>query len=198
MQVDYETVKEQFKYLLTEGDDHFQSSPSSEAYSDESKDDDSIEENPFSTKTDKKTKNKSKTPVLDNFGRDLTAYAVKGKLDPIVGREKEIERVQSYFDDDDGEEDDDDGDDYDFIVAFHHKNHESSKNPHNLIQTSSKTHPKGISKPSDSNPEYIKPGSQSNRSQQYLGYTPTSIAKSTCWGHDAHLGLSLDKMVALT
>jgi ATP-dependent Clp protease ATP-binding subunit ClpC len=34
-----------------------------------------------------------KTPVLDNFGRDLTKLAVEGKLDPVVGREKEIERV---------------------------------------------------------------------------------------------------------
>jgi len=36
---------------------------------------------------------KSRTPVLDNFGRDLTKYAEDGKLDPIVGRENEIERV---------------------------------------------------------------------------------------------------------
>ena len=36
---------------------------------------------------------KSKTPVLDNFGRDLTTMAEDGKLDPIVGREVEIERV---------------------------------------------------------------------------------------------------------
>ena len=36
---------------------------------------------------------KSKTPVLDNFGRDLTLLAEDGKLDPIVGREREIERV---------------------------------------------------------------------------------------------------------
>ncbi|MBN8571204.1 MAG: ATP-dependent Clp protease ATP-binding subunit [Ignavibacteria bacterium] len=36
---------------------------------------------------------KTKTPVLDNFGRDLTKSAIEGKLDPIVGREKEIERV---------------------------------------------------------------------------------------------------------
>ncbi|MGM0589928.1 MAG: ATP-dependent Clp protease ATP-binding subunit [Bacteroidota bacterium] len=36
---------------------------------------------------------KSKTPVLDNFGRDLTQLAEEDKLDPIVGREKEIERV---------------------------------------------------------------------------------------------------------
>ncbi len=36
---------------------------------------------------------KSKTPVLDNFGRDLTKYAEEGRLDPIVGRQKELERI---------------------------------------------------------------------------------------------------------
>lgn len=36
---------------------------------------------------------KSKTPVLEYFGRDLTKMAMEGKLDPVVGREKEIERV---------------------------------------------------------------------------------------------------------
>jgi len=41
---------------------------------------------------EKKT-DKSKTPVLDNFGRDLTKLAAENKLDPVVGREKEIERV---------------------------------------------------------------------------------------------------------
>jgi ATP-dependent Clp protease ATP-binding subunit ClpC len=40
---------------------------------------------------------KSKTPVLDNFGRDLTKMAEVGKLDPIVGREKEIERVSQIL-----------------------------------------------------------------------------------------------------
>ncbi len=40
-----------------------------------------------------KKQEKSKTPVLDNFGRDLTTLAAEDKLDPIVGREKEIERV---------------------------------------------------------------------------------------------------------
>jgi ATP-dependent Clp protease ATP-binding subunit ClpC len=43
--------------------------------------------------TGSKPGEKSKTPVLDNFGRDLTKVAENGKLDPIVGREKEIERV---------------------------------------------------------------------------------------------------------
>jgi len=40
---------------------------------------------------------KSKTPVLDNFGRDLTELAEQGKLDPVVGREKEIERVSQIL-----------------------------------------------------------------------------------------------------
>src|SRR5882724_2884288 len=42
---------------------------------------------------EKKGTEKSRTPVLDNFGRDLTRLAEDNKLDPIVGREKEIERV---------------------------------------------------------------------------------------------------------
>ncbi len=40
---------------------------------------------------------KSKTPVLDNFGRDITKLAEEDKLDPIVGREKEIERVSQIL-----------------------------------------------------------------------------------------------------
>lgn len=45
----------------------------------------------------KRVKGKSKTPVLDNFGRDLTKLAEQDKLDPIVGREKEIERVSQIL-----------------------------------------------------------------------------------------------------
>jgi len=45
----------------------------------------------------KKTNSKSKTPVLDNFGRDLTKLAEDDKLDPIIGREKEIERVSQIL-----------------------------------------------------------------------------------------------------
>lgn len=40
---------------------------------------------------------KSKTPVLDNFGRDITKLAENGSLDPIVGREEEIERVSQIL-----------------------------------------------------------------------------------------------------
>lgn len=45
----------------------------------------------------KPSDSKSKTPVLDNFGRDLTRMAEDGKLDPIVGREAEIERVSQIL-----------------------------------------------------------------------------------------------------
>ena len=41
----------------------------------------------------KQSAKKTKTPALDHFGRDLTALASEGKLDPIIGREEEIERV---------------------------------------------------------------------------------------------------------
>ena len=49
--------------------------------------------NPPAATTTERRADKSKTPVLDNFGRDLTKLALEDKLDPIVGREKEIERV---------------------------------------------------------------------------------------------------------
>lgn len=54
------------------------------------------EEESFSTPK-KPSDPKSKTPVLDNFGRDLTKMAEAGRLDPIVGREKEIERVSQIL-----------------------------------------------------------------------------------------------------
>ncbi|MCY7421072.1 MAG: ATP-dependent Clp protease ATP-binding subunit, partial [Chitinophagaceae bacterium] len=48
-------------------------------------------------KAKQQTNTKSKTPVLDNFGRDITKMAESGSLDPIVGREKEIERVSQIL-----------------------------------------------------------------------------------------------------
>jgi ATP-dependent Clp protease ATP-binding subunit ClpC len=59
-------------------------------------DDDYQEEESF-TAPKKVSDIKSKTPVLDNFGRDLTRAAEEGRLDPIVGREKEIERVSQIL-----------------------------------------------------------------------------------------------------
>jgi len=55
------------------------------------------DDNPGMSTARKPGDSKSKTPVLDNFGRDLTKAAEEGKLDPIVGREKEIERVSQIL-----------------------------------------------------------------------------------------------------
>lgn len=59
-------------------------------------DDDDDEKSSYSS-ANKKTDAKSKTPVLDTYSRDLTKMAEEGKLDPIVGREKEIERVSQIL-----------------------------------------------------------------------------------------------------
>ncbi len=51
------------------------------------------EKPPFGGNPKKTGEPKSKTPVLDNFGNDLTRAAEEGRLDPIVGRDKELERI---------------------------------------------------------------------------------------------------------
>ena len=48
---------------------------------------------PYGGGSKKSSESKSKTPVLDNFGNDLTRAAEEGRLDPIVGRDKELERI---------------------------------------------------------------------------------------------------------
>ncbi len=96
LKVDYDNVKEQFKFMIT-NDDNYLDLPKSESFSDEEASaEDSSKDNPFGQSTTKGSK-KSKTPVLDNFGRDLTAMAEEGKLDPVVGREKEIQRVSQIL-----------------------------------------------------------------------------------------------------
>ncbi|TAH05218.1 MAG: ATP-dependent Clp protease ATP-binding subunit [Sphingobacteriales bacterium] len=65
----------------------------------EENEDDFDEEKKFSQQQKSKSAGavKSKTPVLDNFGRDITRLAESGSLDPIVGREAEIERVSQIL-----------------------------------------------------------------------------------------------------
>ena len=67
-------------------------------YSEEN-DDDFDEEKKYSQSKSSRQQGtaKSKTPVLDNFGRDITKLAEMGALDPIVGRESEIERVSQIL-----------------------------------------------------------------------------------------------------
>ena len=96
LKVDYDNVKEQFKSMITNDDNYIE--PKAESFQDDdSKDKEGKESKDiFNTPTGKSSK-KSKTPVLDNFGRDLTAMAEEGKLDPVVGRNKEIERVSQIL-----------------------------------------------------------------------------------------------------
>jgi ATP-dependent Clp protease ATP-binding subunit ClpC len=97
MNIDYDGVKEQFKSMIT-SDDDFIDNPGAETFNDSSEDKEDAEEAAYaSSKSTAKKGQKSKTPVLDNFGRDLTELAEQDKLDPVVGREKEIERVSQIL-----------------------------------------------------------------------------------------------------
>jgi ATP-dependent Clp protease ATP-binding subunit ClpC len=87
--VNYETVKEMLEY---QNESPMASSDTDDPDDDSSKIFGSGGSGAASGK-EKKGTEKSRTPVLDNFGRDLTRLAEDNKLDPIVGREKEIERV---------------------------------------------------------------------------------------------------------
>lgn len=68
-------------------------------FADENEDDFDEEKRSYQQKSSgtKQAAGKSKTPVLDNFGRDITRLAEAGTLDPIVGREAEIERVSQIL-----------------------------------------------------------------------------------------------------
>ena len=95
--ITYERVKIELETMLT------QDTPRAD-YADSPQDDeDEDDESSFGgapssgTVARKGAESKSKTPVLDNFGRDLTKMAEDNKLDPIVGREKEIERVSQIL-----------------------------------------------------------------------------------------------------
>ena len=82
--------------MLANDSDSYEELPSS-SFAEEKDNEGEAKENPFIPTSDSKTSKKSKTPVLDNFGRDITALAEQEKLDPVVGREKEIERVSQVL-----------------------------------------------------------------------------------------------------
>lgn len=106
--IDYEVAKEEFENLLPDSETE---APSPAPDFQSSMDDDSDlapDDGPTGPRgrgnsgsssggSKRKSDPKSKTPVLDNFGRDLTKMAEDGKLDPIVGRQKEIERVSQVL-----------------------------------------------------------------------------------------------------
>ena len=96
LKIDYEVAKEHYLDMTPRDEEFLENLPRNESFNEDSGQDDSLKGDNFNTPANKSNK-KSKTPVLDNFGRDLTEMAEEGKLDPVVGREKEIERVSQIL-----------------------------------------------------------------------------------------------------
>lgn len=88
--VDYEMVSKEYHTMLKNSGQN----PKMSAYDD---DEEREEFGQMRKPTGNIGTGKSKTPTLDNFGRDLTSLARDGKLDPVIGREKEIERVSQIL-----------------------------------------------------------------------------------------------------
>ena len=92
--IDYTLVKDELELMMEQG----YQNPKAELPGSTDDEEDEREENFSSAGSSRKpSDSKSKTPVLDNFGRDLTKLAEEGKLDPIVGRQAEIERVSQIL-----------------------------------------------------------------------------------------------------
>ncbi|MEO6190503.1 MAG: ATP-dependent Clp protease ATP-binding subunit [Saprospiraceae bacterium] len=91
--VDYETFKSELDYISQQSEAQMEEIPEITASSESESFEDEQGSNPFT----KKSGSKSSTPVLDNYGRDITRLAEDGKLDPIIGREMEIERVSQIL-----------------------------------------------------------------------------------------------------
>ncbi len=90
--VDYETYKNELDYMSDANENFIEDiSASSSSESDLPMEEESSE------RYARRGATKSRTPVLDNFGRDVTRLAEEGKLDPIIGRENEIERVSQIL-----------------------------------------------------------------------------------------------------
>ncbi|WP_070137086.1 ATP-dependent Clp protease ATP-binding subunit [Crocinitomix algicola] len=91
----YENIKEELEAMIEEENYPKAEFPGNAEESDEQGNEGSGYKGSSSSK--RTADGKSKTPVLDNFGRDLTAMAEENKLDPIVGRKLEIERVSQIL-----------------------------------------------------------------------------------------------------
>lgn len=98
--IDYEVCKDQFISILSDNENDNQNEtefPKNDAFDNDGEEDRQNDSFSNANAASNKSTKKSNTPVLDNFGRDLTEMAELGKLDPIVGREKEIERVSQIL-----------------------------------------------------------------------------------------------------
>jgi ATP-dependent Clp protease ATP-binding subunit ClpC len=91
--IDYETIKEELKSFNADKGYPSKQEPTDELPGGTADDDAEDGSKGLGNSLRKLSDSKSKTPVLDNFGRDVTKAAEENRLDPIVGREKELERI---------------------------------------------------------------------------------------------------------
>ncbi len=91
--IDYDAVKDELRSIMSMGETPERNEPKDEIPGSAGDDEPEEGERGFGSQARKAGDAKSKTPVLDNFGRDLTRLAEEKRLDPIVGREKELERI---------------------------------------------------------------------------------------------------------
>lgn len=92
--INYESYKTELEYVIQEESGNYQDFMNQGP----SDPDGGYEEEPEKSQFGaKRGTSKSRTPVLDNFGRDITRMAEEDKLDPIIGRETEIERVSQIL-----------------------------------------------------------------------------------------------------
>lgn len=92
--VDYDSFRSELEYVKQETDLYKQEF-TSQAPSDSDMPPMDDDDDQFSSV--RRSGSKSRTPVLDNFGRDISRLASEGKLDPIIGRDNEIERVSQIL-----------------------------------------------------------------------------------------------------
>lgn len=94
--VDYQSVRDELKAMISNRDkNRGMVNPKDELPGGGTADDEEGEDEGrgYGSSQKKGADSKSRTPVLDNFGRDITRAAEEGRLDPIVGREKELQRI---------------------------------------------------------------------------------------------------------
>jgi ATP-dependent Clp protease ATP-binding subunit ClpC len=97
--INYDEVKAVFGELFLDSPEKDEDENINLPFTASNDDEFSERQNPFEKQPKNPTgkSKKSKTPVLDNFGRDLTDLAMSGKLDPVVGRKNEIERISQIL-----------------------------------------------------------------------------------------------------
>jgi ATP-dependent Clp protease ATP-binding subunit ClpC len=91
--ISYEVAKEEVRAIVSNNFEEKPFEPKDIIPKDDDDEDPEEAGRGFGGAPKKTSETKSKTPVLDNFGRDITKAAEEGRLDPIVGRQKELERI---------------------------------------------------------------------------------------------------------